>query len=233
MKFNVSYRNLGLITYANALKIQEDAFNNYLIGKRKDETAPVAKYEGHLFLCEHPHVITLGKSGAIENLLINNDQLRLKGVEFFHSSRGGDITYHGPGQIVGYPVLDLERFGLSVKAYIHLLEDVIIQTLQEYRITAGRIPEMTGVWVDSDHLKSARKICAIGVKVSRWVSMHGFAFNIQTDLSYFNTIVPCGIKGKAVTSLSEELGYDVQISDVKNKIKKHFSNLFDANMATA
>ncbi|MBT7996975.1 MAG: lipoyl(octanoyl) transferase LipB, partial [Bacteroidetes bacterium] len=213
MSLKVRCQDLGQIKYGDALAIQEGVFNDYLASKRHDNTNSIIELDGQFFLCEHKHVITLGKSGAIENLLLNNDELKHKGVEFFHASRGGDITYHGPGQIVGYPILDLNRFGLTVKEYVNLLEEMIIYTLRDYDIDAGRINGMTGVWLDYSNLKFARKICAIGVKVSRWISMHGFAFNIQTDLSYFNTIVPCGIKDNAVTSLSKELGYSVDLNE--------------------
>lgn len=229
MILKIKYRDLGLIGYSEALAIQEETFKSYLDRKRNTDMVDF-EFDGHVFLCEHKHVITLGKSGAIENLLLNNEQLKQKGVEFFHSSRGGDITYHGPGQIVGYPVLDLDRFGLTVKAYVNLLEELIIETLKEYHLAAGRIFGMTGVWLDYDNLRYARKICAMGVKVSRWVSMHGFAFNIQTDLSYFNSIVPCGIKEKAVTSLSKELGVEVSLAEVKEKLIANFSRLFDVNI---
>jgi lipoyl(octanoyl) transferase len=229
----VRCQDLGQIKYGDALAIQEGVFNDYLASKRHDNTNSIIELDGQFFLCEHKHVITLGKSGAIENLLLNNDELKHKGVEFFHASRGGDITYHGPGQIVGYPILDLNRFGLTVKEYVNLLEEMIIYTLRDYDIDAGRINGMTGVWLDYSNLKFARKICAIGVKVSRWISMHGFAFNIQTDLSYFNTIVPCGIKDNAVTSLSKELGYSVDLNEVKEKLKVHFSTLFNASLTTA
>ncbi|MBT3421669.1 MAG: lipoyl(octanoyl) transferase LipB [Bacteroidetes bacterium] len=233
MSLKVRCQDLGQIKYGDALAIQEGVFNDYLASKRHDNTNSIIELDGQFFLCEHKHVITLGKSGAIENLLLNNDELKHKGVEFFHASRGGDITYHGPGQIVGYPILDLNRFGLTVKEYVNLLEEMIIYTLRDYDIDAGRINGMTGVWLDYSNLKFARKICAIGVKVSRWISMHGFAFNIQTDLSYFNTIVPCGIKDNAVTSLSKELGYSVDLNEVKEKLKVHFSTLFNASLTTA
>ncbi len=233
MSLKVRCQDLGQIKYGDALAIQEGVFNDYLASKRSDNTNSKIELDGQFFLCEHKHVITLGKSGAIENLLLNNDELKHKGVEFFHASRGGDITYHGPGQIVGYPILDLNRFGLTVKEYVNLLEEMIIYTLRDYDIDAGRINGMTGVWLDYSNLKFARKICAIGVKVSRWISMHGFAFNIQTDLSYFNTIVPCGIKDNAVTSLSKELGYSVDLNEVKEKLKVHFSTLFNASLTTA
>jgi lipoyl(octanoyl) transferase len=230
MKANVEVKNLGLIRYSDALGIQEKLFHAYVDAKKSGSQSPAPEIDGCFFLCEHKHVITLGKSGALGNLLLSNEQLKQKGVEFYQSSRGGDITYHGPGQIVGYPVLDLDRFGLKVKDYVHALEEVIIRVLADYDIISGRINSMTGVWLDTDKPHLSRKICAMGVKVSRWVSMHGFAFNVQTDLSYFDTIVPCGIQGKAVTSLSKELGYAVSLEEVQQKIIQHFAAVFNANM---
>ena len=181
--------------------------------------------ENHFFFCEHPHVFTIGKSGDDNNLLINNDFLAKIQATVFHINRGGDITYHGPGQIVGYPIIDLENFGIGVKKYITQIEEVIIRTLVEYGIKATRLKGATGVWLDADN-QNARKICAIGVRVSRGITMHGFAFNINTDLKYFSYINPCGFTDKGVTSLQKELGRVVDMTEVKGKIKKHFQDIF-------
>ena len=184
--------------------------------------------ENHFFFCEHPHVFTIGKSGDDNNLLINNDFLAKIQATVFHINRGGDITYHGPGQIVGYPIIDLENFGIGVKKYVTQIEEVIIRTLVEYGIKATRLKGATGVWLDADN-QNARKICAIGVRVSRGITMHGFAFNINTDLKYFSYINPCGFTDKGVTSLQKELGRVVDMTEVKGKIKKHFQDIFPGN----
>ena len=176
---------------------------------------------------EHPHVYTLGKSGDISNLLLSEKQLVAKGATFYKSNRGGDITYHGPGQIVGYPILDLENFFTDIHKYLRLLEEVIILTLAEYNIIGTRSEGETGVWLDLG-TPFARKICAMGVRASRWVTMHGFALNVNADLGYFDNIIPCGIRGKAVTSMHVELGQKVDEQEVKAKILKHFSVLFEA-----
>jgi len=179
-----------------------------------------------LLFCEHPHVYTMGKSGKDNNLLVDEKFLESKGATFYRIDRGGDITYHGPGQIVGYPIFDLEAFGLSVRQYIHNMEEAIIQTLKSYSIDSSRLEGATGVWLDTNLKSKTRKICAIGVKVSRLVSMHGFALNINTDLSYFNHINPCGFIDKGVTSMQNELGYKLDFEEVKNKLKKNFIELF-------
>jgi lipoyl(octanoyl) transferase len=176
--------------------------------------------------CEHPHVYTIGKSGKESNLLINEDFLESKGATLFKINRGGDITYHGPGQIVGYPILDLDNFNLSIKSYIFNLEEVIINTLRYFGISATRFDGATGVWLDVDHPVKARKICAIGVRTSHWVSMHGFALNVNTNLDYFNYIVPCGIQGKGVTTLQKELGKPVDLEEVHAVLKTEFSTVF-------
>ncbi|RKX17027.1 MAG: lipoate--protein ligase [Candidatus Zixiibacteriota bacterium] len=184
--------------------------------------------ENHFVFCEHPHVFTIGKSGNNNNLLVDEKFLTKIQATVFHINRGGDITYHGPGQIVGYPIIDLENFGLGVKKYIEQLEEVIIRTLAEYNIKATRLKGATGVWLDA-HNKNVRKICAIGVRVSRGVTMHGFAFNINTNLKYFSYINPCGFTDKGVTSLQKELGRNVDMAKVKSKIKKHFQDIFLTN----
>jgi len=223
----VEYHDLGLIEYGRAWEMQEQYFDRVVTAKEQNRNAgtPI-KTPNFLLFCAHPHVYTLGKSGDEANLLINEDFLASKGATFFRINRGGDITYHGPGQVVGYPILDLDNFGVSIKAYIHQLEEVIIRTLLHYGITATRSDGATGVWLDTHLPAKARKICAIGVRTSHWVSMHGFAFNINTNLDYFNYIVPCGIVGKGVTSLQKELGREVDENEVKEVLKKEFSSVF-------
>jgi lipoyl(octanoyl) transferase len=179
--------------------------------------------------CEHPHVYTIGKSGKDSNLLISEDLLKGYGAELFHIDRGGDITYHGPGQIVGYPILDLQKFNIGIKEYVRRLEETVIVTLENYGIKAGRLEGATGVWLDAG-TATARKICAIGVKASRYVTMHGFAFNINTDLNYFNYINPCGFTDKGVTSLSKELETEIDIEEVKRKLLENFEIVFNARL---
>jgi lipoyl(octanoyl) transferase len=219
----VNYKDLGLISYSEALKVQENYFNKNLEEKK---SSGKGNTRNTLLFCEHKHVYTLGKSGAENNLLINDAFLKSINAEYYKSSRGGDITYHGPGQIVSYPILDLEKFNFLARKYIYNLEEVIIETLKEYNIKSERLDGATGVWLDTDNPLKTRKICAIGVKVSRWISMHGFAFNINTDLSYFKHINPCGFSDKEVTSLKKELGKEVNIDEVKTKLLKNFSNIF-------
>jgi len=184
----------------------------------------------YLLFCQHPHVYTLGKSGDPKNLLINEDGLKKRGASFYQINRGGDITYHGPGQIVGYPIIDLDNFTTDIHKYLRFLEEAIILTLLEFGIQGGRIPGLTGVWLDVDQKAKARKICAIGVKTSRWVTMHGFALNVNTDLNFFNYIVPCGIDDKAVTSLSKELNRNIEISSVVEKIKRNIEKVFEMEL---
>lgn len=228
----VQYLDLGLIDYKIAWDEQEKLFNQIVEQKelnRKAETPqPTSNY---LVFCSHPHVYTLGKSGDTANLLINEDFLAARGATFYRINRGGDITYHGPGQIVGYPILDLDNFGVSIRSYIDQLEEVIIRTLAHYGIHGARAEGATGVWLDTEHPAKARKICAIGVRTSHWVSMHGFAFNVNTNLDYFNYIVPCGIQGKGVTSLEKELGHPVEISEVQEKLKLAFAEVFGMKIA--
>jgi lipoyl(octanoyl) transferase len=227
----IELQELGLKDYKETWDYQESLFKGILDQKirnrREERTDPTSNY---LLFVEHPHVYTLGKSGDKSNLLIDEEQLKQKNASFYKINRGGDITYHGPGQIVGYPILDLENFFSDIHKYLRLLEEVIILTLAEYGIKAERSPGETGVWLDVG-TPFARKICAMGVRASRWVTMHGFAFNVNADLGYFDNIVPCGIKGKAVTSLNVELGVaEVSIDEVKEKIKKHFTALFEAEL---
>ena len=180
-----------------------------------------------MLLCEHPHVYTLGKSGSENNLLLNHLQLTKKNATFYKINRGGDITYHGPGQLVVYPIFDLDHFFTDIHKYLRYLEEAVINTLNDYGITAGRVDGLTGVWIDGEDPINARKICAMGVKCSRWVTMHGIGFNINSDLSYFNNIVPCGITDKAVTSLEKELGRKIEMSEVKQKLMAHIANIFE------
>jgi lipoyl(octanoyl) transferase len=225
----VQIQHLGHIDYETALNVQLELFNQIIQLKIANRNAVEGLQQptpNFLLFCHHPHVFTLGKSGKESNLLINKEELAQLNASFFPISRGGDITYHGPGQIVGYPIFDLENFFTDIHQYLRLIEEAVIRTLTEYNIQAGRIPGLTGVWIDY-LTENARKICAIGVKTSRWVTMHGFAFNINTDLSYFNYIIPCGIQDKAVTSLSKELGKDQNINEVELKLQQHLENLFE------
>ena len=226
MNKKVKFEDLGLIDYKKCWDYQEELFAKILSIKsenRKQKREDLTS--NYLLFCEHPHVYTLGKSGDKNNLLVNEDYLRDRGVTFYKINRGGDITYHGPGQIVGYPILDLDNFFTDIHKYLRFLEEAIILTLKEYGLAGQRSKGETGVWIDVG-TKNARKICALGVKSSRWVTMHGFAFNINSDLSYFRDIIPCGIVDKKVTSLEKELNKKVDIKEVKNKLKTHLVNLF-------
>jgi lipoyl(octanoyl) transferase len=228
MKNNiVELRNLGLIDYKEAWDYQENLFEQIVASKqqKRDGQADIIT-PNFLIFCEHPHVYTIGKSGRESNLLISENMLKSRGASLYKINRGGDITYHGPGQLVAYPILDLDNFGLSIKSYIDQLEEVIIRVLKKYGIHATRSEGVTGVWIDAKNPAKARKICAIGVRTSHWVSMHGFAFNIRTDLSYFEHIIPCGIQGKSVTSLQEELGRNVEMDEVRNYVLQEFEAVF-------
>ncbi len=186
----------------------------------------------YLLFVEHPPVYTLGKSGNIDHVLLSEENLKARGIDFFRTNRGGDITFHGPQQIVGYPILDLEKFYTDIGKYLRNVEEVIILTLKEYGIEAGRSAGETGVWIDADIKGRERKICAIGVRSSRWITMHGFALNVNTDLDYFNFIVPCGIQDKQVTSLQKELGHEVDFEEAKEKVKRNFEKVFEAELKT-
>jgi len=186
--------------------------------------------QNYLLFVEHPPVYTLGKSGNENNLLINENEREEKGVQYFKINRGGDITFHGPGQIVGYPILDLEKFYTDIGKYLRNIEETIILTLAEYGIRAGRSPGETGVWIDADIKGKERKICAIGVRTSRWITMHGFALNVNTDLSFFNNIIPCGIQNKQVTSIEQELGRKIDVEEAKEKVKRNFEKVFDVDL---
>jgi lipoyl(octanoyl) transferase len=228
----VYYQDLGLIDYQEAWDFQEQLFKTNIDAKIENRKADkiITETKNHLLFCEHPHVYTLGKSGDENNLLLSESLLKEKGATYYKINRGGDITYHGPGQIVGYPILDLDNFFTDIHKYLRFLEEIIILTLAEYEIDAGRYEGFTGVWLDADNPTKARKICAMGVKCSIWVTMHGFAFNINTNLDYFNNIVPCGITDKQVTSLQKELNREIDVNEVKQKIKKHFAQLFNVEI---
>lgn len=229
MNKTVELQDLGLKDYKETWDYQESLFKSVVDTKiknrRQELDIPTTNY---FLLVEHPHVYTLGKSGDMSNLLVNEAQLAEKGASFYKVNRGGDITYHGPGQIVGYPILDLDNFFTDIHKYLRFLEEMIILTLAEYNVKAERSPGETGVWLDVG-TPFARKICAMGVRASRWVTMHGFALNVNANLGYFDNMIPCGIRGKAVTSLNVELGIkEVNVEEVKKKLLKHFTALFEA-----
>lgn len=223
----VQFRDLEIVEYKEAWDYQENLFDEVVAAKQEnrqsDDPLPTPNF---LLFCEHPHVYTLGKSGKESNLLINEEFLKSKGASFFRINRGGDITYHGPGQVVGYPILDLDNFGLSIKSYIFSLEEVIIKTLSRFGIQASRSDGATGVWLDASDPAKARKICAMGVRTSHWVSMHGFALNVNTNLDYFDYIVPCGIQGKSVTSIQKELGKEISLEKVHFYLLEAFKEVF-------
>jgi len=230
----VLFKDLGLMDYKACWDFQENLFNETIaqkIANRNIDPEQQIETKNHLLFVEHPHVYTLGKSGDASHLLINDNQLQEKQATYYKINRGGDITYHGPGQLVGYPILDLDHFFTDIHKYLRLLEETIILTLDEYGIKAGRSKGETGVWLDEDNIFKARKICAMGVRCSRWVTMHGWGFNVNSNLDYFSNIVPCGIQDKAVTSLNKELGHDVNMNEIKEKLKKHFSTLFECELA--
>lgn len=221
--------DLNLIDYKEAWDYQLQLFSKLLdikaLNRSLNDDAQLVT-SNYLIFCEHPHVFTLGKSGDEKNLLIEKDSLGSIAASFHQTNRGGDITYHGPGQIVGYPVIDLENFFTDIHRYMRFLEEAVIQTLIEYGIPSGRIPGLTGVWIEHENAERARKICALGVKTSRWITMHGFAFNVNTDLSYFDYIVPCGIDDKAVTSMEKELGRTIAITEVEHVLRKKIVEQF-------
>ena len=232
MNKTIEIQDLGSKDYKETWEYQEELFKGILDIKIKNRREDAGLETPNYFLfVEHPHVYTLGKSGDLSNLLISEEKLAEIGATFYKINRGGDITYHGPGQIVGYPIIDLENFFTDIHKYLRFLEEMVILTLADYGIKAERSKGETGVWLDVG-TPFARKICAMGVRASRWVTMHGFAFNVNSNLGYFDHMIPCGIKGKAVTSLNVELGKkEVSISEVKEKLKKHFATLFEAEMS--
>ncbi len=227
----IQLQTLGLRDYKETWDYQEELFKKILDikirNRRENSNISTPNY---IVLVEHSHVYTMGKSGEIEHLLLNESQLEKTGARYYKINRGGDITYHGPGQIVGYPILDLDNFFTDIHKYLRFLEETVIRTLQEYGLKAERSKGETGVWLDVD-TPFARKICALGVRASRWVTMHGFALNVNADLGYFDHIIPCGIKGKAVTSLNVELGRkEVPMEEVQEKLLKHFAEIFEAEI---
>lgn len=220
--------------YKACWEYQEELFNSVVDQKTKNRDLPDDQKiptKNYLLFVEHPHVYTLGKSGDEKNLLVNDSQLQQKQATYYKINRGGDITYHGPGQLVAYPILDLDNFFTDIHKYLRLLEETIIQTLAEYGIKAGRSKGETGVWLDEENILKARKICAFGVRCSRWVTMHGWGFNVNADLDYFNNIIPCGINDKAVTSLHTELGRAVDMNEIKEKLKTNFARIFEAQLS--
>jgi len=241
MKQKVQFRDLGLMEYQGAWDYQELLLKENVSKKITLNTPQAGVFKNgltlpdndtmtqhHLLFVEHPPVYTLGKNGKMSNVLMGKEEMMKNGIGFFNINRGGDITFHGPGQVVGYPILDLEKFGADIGKYLRNIEEVIILSLAEFGIEAGRSKGETGVWIDAGQMGKERKICAIGVRCSRWITMHGFAFNVNTDLSYFQHIIPCGISNKQVTSLEKELGARQEMEIVKQKIKKNFEKVFDA-----
>lgn len=229
MSKNVKVEELGRINYEEAWAYQTQLFNACIDRKKRQRAGEELEQFGHFLFCEHPHVYTLGRNGKEAHLLLDEAGLQAHEASFVKINRGGDITYHGLGQIVGYPILDLDCFFTDIGRYIRSIEEMVIRTLQDYGITAGRIKGESGVWLDEDG-PNARKICAIGVHLSRWVTMHGFAFNINTDMSYFGHIIPCGIQDKGVTSLAQELGRPVAEEEVKSLLSRHFADIFAAEL---
>lgn len=225
----VQLQHLGLQPYKQVWDYQEQLLQEALAVKKELATNPAANISTnhHLLLVQHPHVYTLGKTGHEEYVLINEEQRASMGVEYYHINRGGDITYHGPGQLVGYPILDLEKFSTDIGKYLRNLEEVIIKTIGEYGIIGDRSKGETGVWIEPDIKGRERKICAMGVRCSRWVTMHGFALNVNTDLDYFTHIVPCGIQDKQVTSMAKELGESLDFEHVQQTLIRKFEEVFD------
>ena len=225
---NVAFADWGLLNYQQAWEKQEQIFAESVAIKTENRNHPGKEKPtpNYLFFVEHPHVYTLGKSGKADNLLLNQQELDDVDATYHKINRGGDITYHGPGQLVGYPILDLDNFFTDIHLYLRTLEEAVILTLHDYGVMAGRLTGSTGVWLDAEIPERARKICALGVRCSRWITMHGFALNVNTDLNYFTNIVPCGIDDKAVTSLQSELGHPVNMDEVKGKLKGHIAQLF-------
>ena len=227
----VFFQDLDVRSYKEVWDYQEMLLKQNVQLKSADATKQ--NTSNYLLFVEHTPVYTLGKSGHKEHVLISDEELQEKGIEFFHINRGGDITFHGPQQIVGYPILDLDKFKTDLSWYLRSLEEVIILTMAEYGIIGGRSKGETGVWIDADIKGRERKICAMGIKCSRWITMHGFAFNVNTDLNYFNYIVPCGIQNKQVTSLEKELGYKLNYEEVKGKVQRNFEQVFAAKLIEA
>ncbi len=229
MSKDVFFQDLGHLDYKECWDYQEKLFATNVelkLRQRREPESALPETTNHLLFVEHPHVFTLGKSGNAANLLLDEEALDQVGARYYEINRGGDITYHGPGQIVGYPIIDLEHFFTDIHLYLRYLEEAIILTLAQYGIKSGRIEGLTGVWLDEHDPKKARKIAALGVKCSRWITMHGFAFNVNADLQYFGHIIPCGIDDKAVTSMHAELGYQLNVEEVKQKLMKNLERVF-------
>ncbi len=231
---SVSFRDLGSVDYKKAWDYQEELFQGVIDQKLHNRAHPESSRStpNYLLFCEHPHVYTLGKSGSENNLLANMLELQNKQATFYKINRGGDITYHGPGQIVGYPILDLDNFSPDIHQYVHLLEEAIIQTIAEYGLKGNRLKGASGVWLEPDIPAKARKICAIGIRSSRWVTMHGFAFNVHTDLGYFDLINPCGFTDKKATSMHTELGKTIDMGAIKSRLKHHLADIFGMQFTT-
>ncbi|MFY7839959.1 MAG: lipoyl(octanoyl) transferase LipB [Lacibacter sp.] len=238
----VQFEDLGNMPYKQAWDYQESLLKKNLEVKAQlrniaDSQEPLTSHDSsltthhYLLFVEHPPVYTLGKSGDVSNILISEEERTAKGIEYYPTNRGGDITFHGPQQIVGYPIFDLEKFETDIGKYLRKLEDVIILTMADYGLKGDRSPGETGVWLDPNIKGKERKICAMGVRCSRWVTMHGFAFNVNTDLNYFNNIIPCGIQNKQVTSLEKELGYAVSFEEAKERVKSNFEKVFDIKLS--
>jgi lipoyl(octanoyl) transferase len=225
----IHFQDLGLADYQTVWDQQEVLLKaNTQIKFEQNHLPPLERNtQHHLLLCEHPPVLTLGKSGSMDNVLATAEELQERGIQFYKINRGGDITFHGPGQIVGYPILDLEKFKTDIGLYLRNLEEVMIRTMAEYGLKGERSKGETGVWLEPSVPGRERKICAMGVRCSRWITMHGWAFNVNTDLRYFDLIVPCGIENKQVTSLARELGRPVEMQSVQAKMKKHFADVFE------
>ncbi len=233
-KHTVVFKDIGLIDYKEAWDYQESLFKEVVNKKLANRQLPEEEHQftgNYLLFCEHPHVFTIGKSGSEENLLIKQDQLQQRNIAYYKINRGGDITYHGPGQVVSYPIFNLDYFFTDIHRYMRFLEEAVIRMLAEYGIKGERLKGMTGVWLDADHPAKARKICAMGVRTSHWVTMHGIALNVQPDLRYFSLIVPCGITDKTVTSMAQELKYEPDTAEVKKRLKKHIADVFEFQYA--
>jgi lipoyl(octanoyl) transferase len=241
MQQQVYFQDLGTMPYRQAWDYQEELLRANLLVKSEQRKLQLAIEQGeteleppatthHLLFVEHPPVYTLGKSGDVKNILISEEEMKERGIEYYPVNRGGDITFHGPQQIVGYPILDLEQFETDIGKYLRKLEEVIILTMADYGLKGERSNGETGVWLDATVKGKERKICAMGVRCSRWITMHGFAFNVNTDLSYFHHIIPCGIENKQVTSLEKESGRAVDFEEVKQKVKHHFEQVFGVQL---
>ena len=231
---NVKVCDLGLTNYKKAWRLQEilnARLANRKLAIRRNPDLSIHLNNHYLLFCEHPLVYTLGKSGKMENLLLNETELQEKSIDFYKINRGGDITHHGPGQLVMYPILDLEEFFNDIHKYLRFLEEAVIRTLAEYGVIAGRHEGYTGVWIEPENEEKARKICAMGIRCTRWITMHGIALNLNNDLNYFNHIVPCGIDDKSVTSLEKEIGKKVNIEDVQQKLTKHLIDIFEMKIS--